>query len=672
MIHVDNALQLLMEKDPALTPYAGEIRMHLDRYNARRETLNGGGSLSDFANGHRYFGFHRTEGGWVYREWLPGADAAWLTGDFNGWAKWDHPLTNIGNGVWELKLEGEDALRHGQYVKLIVGRQGISFERIPAYMTLCEMDMRTKMLCGRIWMPEKPFAWTDQERFLKQRPESPMIYEAHIGMAQEHGHVGSYREFADLTLPWIKNGGYNTVQLMAIQEHPYYASFGYQVTNYFAPSHRYGTPEDLKYLINKAHGMGLCVLLDVVHSHACPNLGEGLNQMDGTDYQYFHDGGRGWHPAWKTRIFDYGKQEVLHFLLSNLKYWMEEFHFDGFRFDGVTSMMYENHGYCNFTQYSDYFSMNTNVDGRIYLMLANELIHGVNPKAMTVAEDMSGFPGMCLPLEYGGVGFDYRLAMGIPDIWIKLVKDQRQEDWNMFGLWHELTTGRNGEMSIGYAESHDQALVGDKTLMFRMADAEMYTGMRKDYHTPSMDRAIDMHKVIRFLTCTTAGNGYLNFIGNEFGHPEWVDFPREGNGWSYHYARRQWSLVQNREMKFDWLAAFDRAMTYLVNTHRLHCTGPAENLWIDDERKLLLFSRGGLLFAFNLHPTWSQESVFISCRTTGAGGYRAILSTDDEPYGGQGRVSLDYVYRAQETQDGLGIRIYLPCRCGVALEKVEG
>ena len=671
MIHVDNALRLLMEKDPMLTPYEGEVRMHLDRYNDRRWQLYENGRLSDFANGYRYFGFQRTDTGWVFREWLPGADAVWLMGDFNGWDKYQHPLTDIGNGVWEIRLDGKDTLRHGQFVKLIVGRQGISFERIPTYIGRCVMDMSTQTLCGQLWMPEEPFRWTDGDWYGKQRPESPMIYEAHIGMAQEHGGIGSYRDFADETLDWIKYAGYNTVQLMAIQEHPYYASFGYQVTNFFAPSHRYGTPDDLRYLINKAHEMGIAVLLDVVHSHACPNEGEGLNVLDGTEDQYFLYGERGWHPGWKTRIFNYGKTEVLHFLLSNLKYWQEEFHFDGFRFDGVTSMLYENHGFCSFTSYDDYFSLNTNVDGRVYLMMANELVHGVNEKAVTIAEDVSGFPGLCLPLEYAGVGFDYRLSMGIPDMWIKLLKDQRQDDWNMFGLWHELTTGRPGEKSIGYCESHDQALVGDKTLMFRMADAEMYTGMEKDYHSLSMDRAIDMHKVIRFLTCSLSRDGYLNFIGNEFGHPEWVDFPREGNNWSGHYARRQWSLLKNKTLKYEWLADFDRAMTHFINAHRVHCSGPAESLWIDDEKKLILFARGGLLYAFNLHPNRSQESVFVSTRLTGPGGYRVVLSTDDPSWGGLDRISEDYIYHAGQTEYGDGFTIYLPCRTGIALEKTD-
>ena len=671
MIHVDNALRSIMETDPWLGPQEGEIRMHLDRYNDRRWHLAGETSLTDFANGHHYFGFHRTETGWVYREWLPGADAAWLTGDFNNWEKWSHPLTNIGNGVWEIKLDGPDALKHEQFIKIIVGRQGASFERIPAYMTRCVMDMSTKILCGQIWMPDTDFEWTDQERFRKERPEAPLIYEAHIGMAQENPGVGSYREFADITLPWIKEGGYNTIQLMAIQEHPYYASFGYQVTNFFAPSHRYGTPEDLKYLINKAHNMGITVLLDVVHSHACPNEGEGLNKLDGTEDQYFLYGGRGWHPDWQTKLFDYAKFDVLHFLLSNLKFWMEEFHFDGFRFDGVTSMMYENHGNCAFTSYDTYFSMNTNVDARIYLMMANELIHEYNPKAITIAEDMSGFPGMCLPLPDGGVGFDFRLAMGIPDIWIKLIKDMRQDDWDMHYLWHELTTRRPREKAIGYAESHDQALVGDKTIMFRLADAEMYTGMLKEYHSLTMDRAIDMHKIIRFLTCSLAGGGYLNFIGNEFGHPEWVDFPREGNNWSYHYARRQWSLVKSDKYKYEWLANFDRAMIHLADSTSLLSSYGAQSLWLDNEKKLILFERNNLLFGFNLHPTWSQETVFINCGPTGPGKYKVVLSSDDPEFGGQARIDTSLIYTAEETPFGFGIMVYLPCRTAVALKKIE-
>lgn len=672
MIKTDSALLRLKQHDTWLTPYLSEVKMHLDRYNDKFEQLTDGKTLCDAVNGHLYFGFHRTENGWVFREWLPGADAVWLTGDFNGWEKYSLPLTNIGEGVWEIKLSGKDALKHGQHVKLIVGRKGISFERIPAYIKRTVMDKSTYKLCGQIWEPEKPFKWTDKSFYGKKRHASPVIYEAHIGMAQEKYGVGTYIEFADTTLEWIEKMGYNTVQLMAIQEHPYYASFGYQVTNFFAPSHHFGTPEELKYLINKAHKKGIAVLLDVVHSHACPNECEGLHMQDGTEGQYFHEGDRGWHPAWKTRIFNYGKNEVLHFLLSNLKYWQDEFHFDGFRFDGVTSMLYENHGLGEaFTNYGMYYSLNTNVDAANYLRLANELIHENNPYAVTVAEEMSGMPGMCLPLDDAGIGFDYRLSMGVPDMWIKLLKEQAMENWNMMYLWHELTTGRESEKTVGYAESHDQAMVGDKTIIFRLADAEMYTGMCKDYHTPSMDTAIDMHKLIRFITMTLSRDGYLNFMGNEFGHPEWIDFPREGNNWSYHYARRQWSLVESKEYKYEWLAAFDKDMIAFAKRTRLLSGKKPQSIWLDNDKNLIIFERGGKLFVFNLHPTQSQPDVFVSCHLTGKGDYKVSFSSDDESYGGQARISKDYIYTAKTTKYGTGFSIYLPCRCAVVLEKVK-
>ena len=659
--------------DPWLEPFSGEIDLRMNRFKERRAQLVGDAKeLISFANGHLYFGIHRTETGWAVREWLPAADEVHLTGDFNGWDRESHPMEKKENGVWEILLEGRDALKHGQFLKLWVRHGKDQFERLPAYSTRVSMDERLKKLCTQVWDPETPFEWTDAG-WREKEPGAPLIYEAHVGMAQDREGIGTYREFADNILPRIRKLGYNTVQLMAIQEHPYYGSFGYQVTNFFAASSWYGEPEGLKYLINKAHGMGLRVLLDVVHSHACPNEGEGLNMQDGTDGQYFLEGGEGWHPAWGTRLFNYRRVEVLHFLLSNLKFFIEEYHFDGFRFDGVTSMIYHDHGLGSaFTNYSLYFSMNTDLEAINYLQLANELIHEVNPNATTVAEDMSGMPGMCLPLEDGGIGFDYRLAMGEPDYWIKLLKDTRDEDWSMNGLWYEMTTRRPLEKVIGYCESHDQALVGDKTILFRMADAEMYTGMNRDYHSLTMDRAIELHKMIRLFTLATGGNGYLNFMGNEFGHPEWIDFPREGNGWSYKYCRRQWSLVDNKMLKYGWLNDFDRAMISLARDRGLLEDPEPVSLWIDQDRKIITFSRGKLLFLFNFHGSYSEQSFFLHAHTTGEGAYRVILSSDEERFGGNGLVSHEYVYHTQSIENkGLGFSIYAPARTAMVLEREE-
>ena len=662
----------IIKIDPWLAPYSGEIDLRMDRFMERRKQLvDDARSVSDFADGYLYFGIHRAEDGWVVREWLPGADAAFLIGDFNAWSRETHPMVRKENGVWEIILPGKDALKHGQFVKLWVKRNGQGFERLPAYAVKVKQDPKTHVLCAQVWDPE-PFPWTDKGYRNLEAP-APLIYETHIGMATEEERIGTYLEFADHILPRIKKLGYNTVQLMAVQEHPYYGSFGYQVSSFFAASSWYGEPEGLKHLINKAHGMGIRVLLDVVHSHACPNVGEGLQYQDGTDGQYFLEGDEGRHPAWGTRLFNYRRPEVLHFLLSNLKYWMEEFHFDGFRFDGVTSMIYHDHGLGSaFTDYHMYFNMNTDLDAINYLQLANELIHEVSPNATSVAEDMSGMPGMCLPIEQGGIGFDYRLGMGEPDYWIRLLKDTRDEDWNMGGLWHEMTTRRPKEKVIGYCESHDQALVGDKTLIFRMADAEMYTGMEKTYHSLTMDRAIELHKMIRLLTMSSGGNGYLNFMGNEFGHPEWIDFPREGNGWSYKYCRRQWSLVDNSLLKYEWLNEFDQAMISLARTHKLLEDPGAVSLWVDEERKIIAYSRGGLLFLFDFHGSYSEQNFFLPCHTTGEGKYRVILSSDEPRFGGAGLVSHDYLYSTENVINrGTGFWIYVPTRTAMVLQKTD-
>ncbi|MBQ7799778.1 MAG: 1,4-alpha-glucan-branching enzyme, partial [Oscillospiraceae bacterium] len=524
--------------DPYLKPFEKDIDLRMQNFAQKKnELLVEAASLCDFSNGYEYFGIHKTKNGWVYREWAPAAEKMFFAGDFNNWDIYANEMQRLDNGVFEIELKGKDALKVGQKVQAIVVHNGETLRRVPSYATRVVQDKDTYIWCAEVDdVLFDNFEWTDGGF---KPNKTPYIYECHIGMAQEDYKVGSFDEFTDKILPRIKKLGYNTIQIMAIMEHPYYGSFGYQVSNFFAVSSRFGRGRELKRLINTAHKMGIAVLLDVVHSHAVKNTGDGLNMFDGTEYQYFHKGERGNHSAWDTKLFDYGKNEVLHFLLSNLKYWLEVYHFDGFRFDGVTSMLYHNHGLGSaFSGYDMYFSLNTDTEAVTYLQLANELVHTLNPNAITVAEDMSGMPGMALPIDAGGIGFDFRLSMGVPDLWIKYLKEYSDWDWDMGKLWYELTTRRPKEKNIGYCESHDQALVGDKTIMFRLCDAEMYGAMNKGSQSAVIDRGIALHKMIRLVTASLAGEGYLNFMGNEFGHPEWIDFPREGNGWSYHYCRR--------------------------------------------------------------------------------------------------------------------------------------
>lgn len=653
----------IFQFDPYLIPYRENIELRMNLYKAKKEELVGKrGSLTKFANGYKYFGFHRTRNGWVYREWAPAADRVCLAGDFNNWNVDSHPLERKENGIFEIELEGKDTLKVGQKIQAIVYSGGNMLRRIPSYATRVVQDTNNYIWCAEIEEPCDKFQWTDKDF---KAEKIPFIYECHIGMSSEEGKVCSYREFIENVLPRIKKLGYNTIQIMAIAEHPYYGSFGYQVSNFFAPSSRYGKSSELKELINTAHSMGIAVLLDIVHSHAIKNTLEGLNEFDGTVYQYFHDGGKGDHSAWGTKLFNYGKNEVIHFLLSNLKYWQEVFHFDGFRFDGVTSMLYHDHGLGSaFINYDMYFSMNTDTDAVTYLQLANELVHRVNPNAITIAEDMSGMPGMCVDITDGGIGFDYRLSMGVPDMWIKTIKEQTDDDWNLGHIWYELNSRRPEEKNIGYAESHDQALVGDKTIMFRLCDAEMYTGMQKFGANLTIDRGIALHKMIRLLTASTAGEGYLNFMGNEFGHPEWIDFPREGNGWSYHYCRRQWSLVDNENLRYRELNAFDGDMIKLLKEENA-LSLKSELLYIHEDDKILIYSKGDLIFIFNFHPTKSFDGYFIPTKQKGI--YKVKLSSDSGIYGGFSRVDTDCLYKSVDR----GFNCYLPNRTAILLKRQE-
>jgi len=657
----------MIEIDPSLSTYEDDLHLRMDHYRKTKNAiLQPGMTLSDFANGHRFFGFHQAEGGWYYREWAPGADAMFLTGDFNGWDRHGCPMTARDGGVFEVFLPGVDALKDGQRVCAIVCRDGQEFDRIPSYAQYVMQDEKTTAWNGAMFLPEKPFPWTD-EAFKPKK--NLFIYECHVGMAQEAGKVSSYEEFRKNVLPRVKKLGYNTIQIMAVMEHPYYASFGYQVTNFFAPSSRFGTPDDLRALVNEAHKKGIAVLLDVVHSHAAPNTREGINEFDGTDYQYFHGGLKGNHSAWGTKCFNYGKHEVLHFLLSNLKYWLEEYHFDGFRFDGVTSMLYLDHGLgTDFTSASQYFSMNTDLDAITYLQLANEMVRQVKPNCITIAEDTSAMPGLCLPIRDGGIGFDYRLAMGEPDMWIRLLMDVPENRWDLNQVYYELTIRRPKEKVIGYVESHDQALVGDKTVMFRLCDQEMYHGMHKDHHSLTVDRGMALHKMIRLLTMSLGGEGYLTFMGNEFGHPEWIDFPREGNGWSYHYCRRQWSLADNPDLKYQYLNCFEKDMVSLAKRMRL-LRKKDKQLLLNNWDKVVAYQKGPALMVFNFNGTESFANYFIPTEETGK--YQVVMSTDDYCYGGFGNI-YHQAYEATRQPDGrTGFTIYLPSRTAVILRKNE-
>jgi 1,4-alpha-glucan branching enzyme len=664
----------LTQDDPWLEPYSEAIqgRYEYALWKEQNLTRDSGQSLSDFASGYLYFGLHQANNGWVLREWAPNATAIYLIGTFNDWQKKEeYRMTRIENGVWEIGLP-ESLLTHGDIYKLLIEWNGGCGERIPAWSRRVVQDEQTNIFSAQVWAPKKPYQF--KKKKFKPDTSPLLIYECHIGMASQEEKTGTYEEFRTLVLPRIAKEGYNTIQIMAIQEHPYYGSFGYHVSSFFAASSRFGTPDELKHLIDDAHSLGIAVIMDIVHSHAVKNEVEGLGRFDGTGYQYFHEGVRREHLQWDSLCFDYGKNEVLHFLLSNCKFWLEEYHFDGFRFDGVTSMLYFSHGMGQaFSNYDDYYNGHQDGDAIVYLTLANKLIHEINPNAITIAEEVSGMPGLAVKIQDGGYGFDYRMAMNIPDFWIKTLKEKRDEEWSPSAIWWETTNRRAEEKTVSYAESHDQALVGDKTVIFWLIDADMYWHMQVSDQNLTVARGMALHKIIRLVTASTINGGYLNFMGNEFGHPEWIDFPREGNGWSYKYARRQWHLVDNQELKYHYLADFDAAMIALIRSVKDYQSLPIQKVWDNEGDQILAYMRGDWVFVFNFSPTRSfTDYGFLTPR----GKYSVVLNTDDPRFGGYGLTDdtiehltqYDGLYEGEKKE---WLKLYVPARTAMVLKRID-
>ncbi|XP_023937263.1 1,4-alpha-glucan-branching enzyme [Bicyclus anynana] len=668
-------LRKLFERDGYLKPYERELRRRYACFKDIWDKIQGwDGGVESFSTAYNYygpqFGF---DGSVVWREWAPGAHSIHLQGDFNGWNPKSHPFKKLEYGKWELYIpadkDGSHPLKHQSRVQIIVNDHLYRVSPWASYVKPYEGFTYQHF----IYRPDEPYKFKHPK---VSRPASLRIYECHVGIATNEGRVGTYLEFKDNVLPRIKGLGYNAIQLMAIMEHAYYASFGYQVTNFFAASSRYGTPCELKKLIDRAHELGIYVLLDVVHSHASKNTLDGLNEFDGTNAGFFHDGPRGTHALWDSRLFNYSETEVLRFLLSNLRWYQEEYKFDGFRFDGVTSMLYHSRGIGEgFSgHYDEYFGLNVDTEALVYLMLANELVHSIDKRAITIAEDVSGMPASGRPVNEGGTGFDYRLGMAIPDMWIKLLKEEKDENWKMGHIVHTLTNRRWLEGTVAYCESHDQALVGDKTIAFWLMDAAMYTHM-STLSEPNavVERGLALHCMIRLITNALGGEAYLNFMGNEFGHPEWLDFPREGNNSSYHYARRQWHLVDDSLLKYRFLNQFDVDMNALEEKYGWLRSNPAYVSCKHDGDKLIAFERAGLLFVFNFHPSQSFTDYRVGVNVPGK--YQAVLCTDSKKYGGFGRVEPDTeVHHTQNmpwSDRNDSLQIYIPCRSAIVYARSE-
>ncbi|PSC69001.1 starch branching enzyme isoform A [Micractinium conductrix] len=696
--------------DPTLWSHADHFKYRWHVFKSIRGAIDQNeGGLDKFTQGYRYYGLNRGEhegkqGLW-YREWAPGAKAIALIGEFNNWdPKTEHWAVKNDFGVFQLFLpdapDGTPAIKHRTKVKIrLETAYGEWVERIPAWIKWATQEWNEIQFNGVHYEPPevgRPGVLEADKSYTFKYPRPPKpralrIYECHVGMSSQEPKVNSYLEFKEEMLPRIRKLGYNAIQIMAIQEHAYYGSFGYHVTNFFGVSSRCGTPDELKAMIDEAHRLGMVVLMDIVHSHASKNTMDGINMFDGTDAGYFHGGGRGYHWMWDSRCFNYGNWETLRFLLSNARWWVDEYKFDGYRFDGVTSMMYHHHGLqTTFTgNYDEYFGMATDVEAVVYLMLVNQMLHDFFPTSITIGEDVSGMPTFCRPWTEGGVGFDYRLNMAIADKWIEVLSKTDDWGWNMGNIVHTMTNRRYAEPCVGYAESHDQALVGDKTIAFWLMDAAMYDFMGAPGHgpdSPVIDRGIALHKMIRLVTMALGGESYLNFMGNEFGHPEWIDFPRDdtydtstgafvpGNGGSLDKCRRRWDLADAEFLKYKYMNSFDRAMNHLDKAFGFVA---APHSWVsrkDEGDKVLVVERGDLLFVFNFHPTNSYTDYRVGCYK--GGGYKVVLSSDEEVFGGWKNVTKDSNVEFQAQQGDFDNRpnslmVYAPSRTVVVYAPSE-
>jgi len=655
-------------QDSELMDYAGFFSRRIELFSQEIQRLrNEWGSLAAYAGLHRELGMHKTERDgkryWRFREWAPAANSLYLAMDRVNFARrYEYRFARTDDPMlWELFVPAEE-LPHGTYYELHVAssRTRGHVRRVPAFAVWVEQNRDNEnQWCARVWDPPEAYAFR-----YPQPPRSlfPRIYEAHVGIAQSvlgkrAKQFGTYRHFAEKVLPRIQKGGYTAVQLMGIPEHPLYKSFGYQVSGYFAPSSRFGTPDDFKYLVDEAHRLGLAVILDITHSHACPNTEQGLARYDTSRYFF-----RELKTQWDTVSFDYSQERTRRFLLSNCRYWLEEFRIDGFRFDAVGNMIYLDHGLDDdFSHVGRCFfgkdgKNRLDENGVLYLSLANTLVHELAPHAVTIAEEFSGAPGMSCAPENAGLGFDYRFAMGLPDFWAKFIEEGR----TMGQMWHELNNRRHYDKTISYTECHDQCINGDDAFIWRMIKEDMYEHMSVFSDSWKCSRGMALHKLTRFVTLATAGQGWLNFMGNEFGHPEWID--------SEDYDHRQWHLAETTHLKYSKLDAFDRNMLKLVREYPEQFKRGPRFRHIHEEDRLLAFERGTLLFVFNFHELLAQNHLALMVTP---GKYTEIFSSDELAYAGYGNLSTrapsEHFSDPASGMCEQRITLYMPPLTGLAL-----
>lgn len=567
--------------------------------------------------------------------------------------------TRKGRKAWMKKYT--PCIPHGSKYRVYFNTPDGPLERVPAWATYVLPDADGRQACAVHWDPpsESAYKWKNKH---PTAPKSLLIYECHVGISGSEPRLSSFSEFTKKVLPHIKDLGYNAIQLFGIVEHKDYFTAGYRVTNMYAVSSRYGTPEDFKHLVDEAHGIGLLVFLDVVHSYSAADEMVGLSLFDGTNDCYFHTGKRGHHKFWGTRMFKYADVDVLQYLLSNLNWWVEEYRIDGFQFHSLSSMMYTHNGFATFTgELEEYCNQYVDRDALMYLILANDILHALHPNIITIAEDATYYPGLCEATSQGGLGFDYYVNLSASEMWLSFLEKVPDNEWSMSKIVTTLMGNRQyTNKMLLYAENHSQSISGGRSF------AEILFGGKEDRPAESTDsllRGCSLHKLIRLITFSIGGCAYLNFMGNEFGHPKGVEFPTASNNNSFELANRRWELLNNDGIHHA-LFLFDKDMMKLEQNERVLSRGLPNVHHVKDDTMVISYTRGPVLFIFNFHPTNSYEKYIVGVEE--AGEYQVIMNTDEKNYGGQGMINGDqYVQKTiRKRCDGLQncLQVPLPSR----------
>ena len=561
----------------------------------------------------RYLGCHLADGeGYVFRVWAPNAEAVHVVGEFNFWNSEDLPMHKIGAGVWEAASVYAKA---GQaYKYCVTGRSGRTVYKTDPYgRRCCALPETSSIIC-----PPPQFRWHDaayRARTAKQsaisRPVN--IYEVHAGSWKRHadGSYLSYEELAAELVPYVKDMGYTHIELMPIMEYPYDPSWGYQITCYFAPTHRYGTPEQLMQFVDACHRAGVGVILDWVPAHF-PKDENGLFEFDGSCCYELSDPSMNEHPDWTTRIYDYGKPEVQSFLISNACYWLSEFHVDGIRVDAVASMLYLDYNRKQFKP--NRYGGRENLEAIDFLRNLNAAAFQADPAVMMIAEESTAFPMITKPDYDGGLGFLFKWNMGWMNDMLKYM--------SLDPLWrkgdHNALTF---SMTYAYSEnfilplSHDEVVHGKCSLINKMPG--------------NYDDKFNNLRVFFAYQMAHPGKK-LNFMGNEFA--QFIE-------WNYKQGL-DWLLLDYE--KHRQMQAFVRTLNHFYLSNR--CFWENDSDW-NGFRWLSCDDRDNSVIAFRRRSRRGQELIAVCnfCPVLReeyrlplpkAGWYRPVLNTDDANFGG--------------------------------------